>query len=159
VVEEGGGVLWERPPLERMPIFLRGGAPIPMWPLAQSTSMLDRSRLRIECYPGGRAETVLYEDDGESLDYQSGAFSKINLSHSDEGHVRVFTRGKTEGQYRVESRTFEVVFVGCEREPSSLALISSAQKKSLSWNTDERRGEISVEVNDSDDGFRVEMRF
>ena len=158
VVEEGGGVLWERPPLDRMPIFIRGGAPVPMWPLAQSTEWIDRSRLRIDCYPGGSAETVLYEDDGESHEHKSGAFAKIKLTHSDESDVRIFSRGVTEGTDRVENRTIEVVFVGCEREPSSIDLISSGQKKSLSWSSDERRGEISVEVSDSADGFRVEMK-
>ncbi len=55
-------------PLEELPLFVRGGAIIPAWPLAQHTGAIDRADTRLHVWPGdGRLD--YYEDDGSTQAY------------------------------------------------------------------------------------------
>ena len=57
-------------PLERMPMYVRAGAIIPMGPVRQhSHEPLDHLTLKV--FPG-IGDSLLYEDDGESFRYQEG---------------------------------------------------------------------------------------
>ncbi|MCL4506739.1 MAG: glycoside hydrolase family 31 protein [Chloroflexi bacterium] len=58
-------------PLDELPLFVRGGAIIPMWPLAQHTGAIDRAGLRLHIWPG-RGKLDFYEDDGNTRAYERG---------------------------------------------------------------------------------------
>jgi alpha-glucosidase len=59
----GPGDLVASAPLEEMPLFVRGGAILPMWNLAQHTGAIDRASLRLHIWPG-KGHLAFYEDDG-----------------------------------------------------------------------------------------------
>ncbi len=60
-------------PLDELPIFVRAGAVIPMWPLAQHTGAIDRADVTLHIWSGdGRFD--LYEDDGVSRAYLRGEY-------------------------------------------------------------------------------------
>jgi alpha-glucosidase (family GH31 glycosyl hydrolase) len=70
-------------PLERLPLFVRAGAIIPMQQVMDYVGAEDADTLVLEIFPTfeGVPETfTLYEDDGESLDYMQGEFARIPLS-------------------------------------------------------------------------------
>jgi len=74
-------------PLEKMGLFVRGGAVLPCAPVGDN-SCYDPSRLELDCYPAENAtEFVLYEDDGDSLKYLKGEYcaTPIRLERSHEG--------------------------------------------------------------------------
>jgi alpha-glucosidase len=154
---DGAAAVSADAPLDRMPLFVRGGAPLPMWEPAESTEWIDRSRLRVECYPGGAARTPLYEDDGETRNHARGEYAKILLETRQEEGRRLFSRGPTEGCYRVPGRTVEVVFVGCSAKPARVLLREGGVERRIAWRRTRRRGEVSVRVPDCDDGFSVVM--
>lgn len=73
-------------PLDELPIFVRAGAVIPMWPLAQHTGAIDRADVTLHIWSGdGRFD--LYEDDGVSRSYLRGEYWVTA--------VRVRTKGDT----------------------------------------------------------------
>lgn len=59
-------------PLEEMPLFVRGGAIIPMWQTAQHTGAIDRASLRLHVWQG-KGALDFYEDDGRTRAYGRGA--------------------------------------------------------------------------------------
>lgn len=61
-------------PLGRIPIFVRGGAVIPMRQLVQYTDQSPIDPLTFEIYPDGDSKTNYYEDDGSTLNYQRGVY-------------------------------------------------------------------------------------
>ena len=63
---QGGRSFVATAPLERAPLFFRGGSVIPVAEPAISTAFIDRETLILEVRPGGPAEGILYEDDGET---------------------------------------------------------------------------------------------
>ncbi|NLW02062.1 MAG: DUF5110 domain-containing protein [Clostridiaceae bacterium] len=72
---EGGRFIIADAPLDRIPLFVREGAIIPMARSACSTQSMDFSTLWIEIYAGPEGSFTLYEDDGLSMDYHYGAFN------------------------------------------------------------------------------------
>ena len=63
--------------LTKIPVFVRAGAVLPMYPEALTTSGSDKSTLTFDIWPGvGGTEFSVYEDDGETRAYQDGLFSR-----------------------------------------------------------------------------------
>jgi len=68
--------------------------------------------LEIRVYEGQDATFTLYEDEGDTYDYESGKYSTITFSWSDS--AKKLTIGAPAGSYpgMPTTRTFNVVFVG-----------------------------------------------
>jgi len=69
--------------LETMPIYVRAGAVLPLGPVRQYTSEPTSDPLALVIYPGTDGASSLYEDDGRSFDYRTGAWMKIAMSWHD----------------------------------------------------------------------------
>ncbi len=87
--------------LETSPIFVRKGS---ILALAHESDYADTDqweRLVLDVYPaeGKTDSSLLYEDDGESLDYQSGAYRKTEMSVSTEGGKTTIEIGRAKGAY------------------------------------------------------------
>ncbi|HTB34147.1 MAG TPA: DUF5110 domain-containing protein, partial [bacterium] len=67
-------------PLEGLPLFVRGGAPLCIQEAGQARACAKEGALILRVLPGPPAERELYEDDGESVDYKSGAFRKTRMA-------------------------------------------------------------------------------
>jgi alpha-D-xyloside xylohydrolase len=82
-------------PFERMPLFVRAGAVIPTGPVTQYVDQDRAAPLTVLVFAGADGTFSLYEDDGKSLGYKQGAFSRIPIRYDDRtGTVRF---GKREG--------------------------------------------------------------
>jgi len=90
----GGGYHVAEAPLERMPIYVRSGAMLPLWPVQQHVGQQPRPPLHLQVYPGGRATFQLYRDDGISWEYEHGAYDVFELS-TDATASGVRVRGRT----------------------------------------------------------------
>ena len=60
-------------PLDRLPLFGRGGTLVPLATLDDDGTVDDRS-LTLRVFPGDGAGSI-YDDDGETFDYRRGAFA------------------------------------------------------------------------------------
>lgn len=78
----GGTMLRVDAPLETVPMFVRGGAIIPLGPQINYVGEKPLDPITFAIYPddNGAAATTLYEDDGSSPAYKAGAFRRTNLS-------------------------------------------------------------------------------
>lgn len=59
-------------PMERLPLFVRGGAIIPSQQDMSHTDQAPIDPLTLDVYPDGTSSRPYYEDDGVSFDYQHG---------------------------------------------------------------------------------------
>ncbi|HTC80116.1 MAG TPA: DUF5110 domain-containing protein, partial [Acidimicrobiia bacterium] len=110
--ERHRGPVWlgEYPaPLDRLPLFVKGGSIVPMWPEGtRSWASRDTSRLDLAIYPEGRSEFSLYEDDGVTRQYAEGRYAWQRFSvDAAETEVQV-TIGPSVGEYagRPERRSY-----------------------------------------------------
>ena len=80
----GPGTITLPAPLGRIPILVRAGAILPMQAKMQYSGERPLDTLYLEIFPdpGVSGTTMIYEDDGETLRYQSGAYALTSLSQS-----------------------------------------------------------------------------
>jgi alpha-glucosidase (family GH31 glycosyl hydrolase) len=77
VVDAGaGGKVVDIPvDLGTLPVLVRAGAIIPMYPESLYDGEVPADPLTLDIYPHGKSEFVIYEDDGNTRAYRDGAFS------------------------------------------------------------------------------------
>ena len=61
--------------LATLPLLVRAGAILPMYPESLYDGQVAADPLTLDIYPAGQSEFVLYEDDGTTRSYLDGAFS------------------------------------------------------------------------------------
>jgi alpha-glucosidase len=66
-------------PLDTLPLFVRGGAVIPMAPLQQYAGQRPLDTINLHLWPGTPCVLPWYEDDGNSLAYEYGGFHERDL--------------------------------------------------------------------------------
>ncbi|WP_260925931.1 TIM-barrel domain-containing protein [Novosphingobium sp. 9] len=79
----GGQDVTVAAPAERMPLFVRAGSIVPMGPVMQYTDEKPEAPVTLVVYTGASGATSLYEDDGRSEGYKSGAFSRMPIVYDD----------------------------------------------------------------------------
>ena len=98
--------------LNEFPLLVRAGTPIPLQPYTQRMTTEPLACLRIRCWPGedgGVGTNTLYEDDGQSRDYETGAFATTQMSYVRRGSQVSVTVEPTDGQYRGQLERREIV--------------------------------------------------
>ena len=75
VRHEGPGGITVEAPLERLPLFVRAGAIVPMGPVVQHTAERPLDEVILMMYPDGTSRFELYEDDGRSNAYRRGQYA------------------------------------------------------------------------------------
>jgi alpha-glucosidase len=78
---QGGTMIRAEAPLETVPMFVRGGAIIPMAPEMKFVGEKPADPITFAIYPDekGSASTTLYEDDGLTTAYQNGIFRRTTV--------------------------------------------------------------------------------
>ena len=97
--------------IDQLPLFIKGGSILPLCTKpVQYASVADWQELQINVYPGADGSFTLYEDEGDNLNYENGAYSTIPFTWSDKS--RTLTIGKRTGSFNGmhQSRTFIITF-------------------------------------------------
>ena len=95
--------------LNRVPMFVRAGSILPLGPEMQYTGEKPWDNLEIRLYPGADGTFTLYEDEGDTYNYERGIYSTIPFHWNDRSHT--LTIGHRQGQYpgMLTNRKFTVV--------------------------------------------------
>jgi alpha-glucosidase (family GH31 glycosyl hydrolase) len=86
-----GEVITVSPGLDRIPVYVKDGGIIPMGPaLMHAPKPTDKINLEIRYYGSKPGKYLLYDDDGESFNYEKGDFSfrEINISKGTDGKLK-----------------------------------------------------------------------
>lgn len=94
-----------------MPLYVRAGAIIPMQPVMQSTDERPLEELTLRIWPG-HGEFRLYEDDGHTFEYQTGAFATTTYRVNSQGQQTRVAITAREGNWTLPSRETIVQLVG-----------------------------------------------
>ncbi len=95
--------------LDRVPMFVRAGSILPLGPEMQWVGEKAWDNLELRIYPGADGSFTLYEDEGDSYNYEKGAYSVILFSWNEK--TRTLTIGDRQGSYpgMLLNRLFTVV--------------------------------------------------
>ena len=101
-------------PLERMPLFVRGGAVLPTRSPVRHVDETPDEPLVLEVFPGADAQLDLVEDDGRTLAYRGDVVARtpLRLWSRAGGRLRL-ELSRREGPYAIAERTLRVAVHGC----------------------------------------------
>ena len=95
--------------LDRVPMFVRAGSILPLGPEMQYVGEKAWDNLEVRVYPGADGTFTLYEDEGDTYNYEQGAYATITFRWSEA--ARTLTIGARQGEYKgmITNRQFVVV--------------------------------------------------
>ncbi|MGA7745039.1 MAG: TIM-barrel domain-containing protein [Polyangia bacterium] len=108
----GGATVAAAPaPFDAMPVYVRAGSIVPLGPDLQYSSEKPEDPITFYVYAGADGAFTLYEDQGTTNDYETGAFSQIPLTWTDA--TNTLSIGARQGSFTgmLASRTFQVVLI------------------------------------------------
>ncbi|MGB1260633.1 MAG: NPCBM/NEW2 domain-containing protein, partial [Akkermansiaceae bacterium] len=161
-------------PLEKLPMLVKAGAIIPMYPEMLYNDQKPKNPLTFDIYPHGESEFVLYEDDGLTKKHQQGEFAKQKITviapeNSQAGSIQIIVNppeGKFDGQLLKRIYQFQVhaeskpqnVIVAEKRAPEHPNL-AAFNKAETGWffDADDRRGIVHIKANSMDVKKRLKV--
>ena len=154
-------------PLDFCPIFVRGGAIIPMQNIVQYSDEKSIDPLILSVYPSRTSKVQYYEDDGISFDYTRGDFLLINYTCSKTEQSITFEIGKREGNYKPSPRSYEIIFNSVEQKPSKIlwngevmemiSLENELRSKTSGWVYLEDKQTVVVRIPDGGEQEKIEI--
>jgi alpha-D-xyloside xylohydrolase len=122
----GGQAIKAEAPLSRMPLFVKAGAIVPTTDVQQYVGEKPNLPITLVIYTGKDGKYELYEDDGLSMAYKRGAYSRIPVAFDNAtGRVTIGARsGKFDGM--VDKRVFKIRFIGAGAKPTDFDAAADA---------------------------------
>jgi Alpha-glucosidases, family 31 of glycosyl hydrolases len=108
---EGGRAIDAAAPLAEMPLFVRAGSIVPMGPAIEFAEQAE-DPIELRIYAGADADFALYQDDGNTYNYEKGEHATVTLHWDDAS--RTLTAGQRNGRFTGMSASlkFHLVLVG-----------------------------------------------
>ncbi|MEM1326663.1 MAG: TIM-barrel domain-containing protein [Bacteroidota bacterium] len=98
--------------LERIPIFVKAGAILPLYPVQQYVGEIEIETLQLQVYYGeGEYESVIYTDAGEGYAYQEGD-SRLATFRMKGETAQLSIQQQLEGTFDAEFKTYELSIIG-----------------------------------------------
>jgi len=135
-------------PIDKLPVFVKSGAIIPMWPEMLYFNQKAHDVITFDIYPAGNSSFTLYEDDGLSRDFEKGAFSQQTIQcHA--SNSLVISVGAAKGDYKGKPSARGYMFtVHLSQSPSEVMTSKGSLKK---YNT-------VAELDKATDGWAYESK-
>ncbi|MEM4531977.1 MAG: DUF5110 domain-containing protein, partial [Thermofilaceae archaeon] len=149
-------------PLDRVPLFVKAGAVIPMWPPMNHVGERKPDPLFLHVYAGNGSFT-LYEDDGETLEYTKGAYALTRISASLAGERLSIEVGRREGKYQPERKHVVVVVHGAREVvkvlKNGVELPRLVSLEEVGEGVLEIDGKVFIKVRDAVEGCKIDVIF
>ena len=108
---KGGRMIKAAAPLGIMPLFVKAGSIIPMGPVTQHTGEKPNAAIELRVYPGADGAFILYEDEGDGYNYETGAYAIIAIRWIDSARQLVVEDRQGEFDGMAAQKVFRIVLV------------------------------------------------
>jgi alpha-glucosidase len=118
----GGKKIKVDPPLDTLPVYVRAGAIIPQQPVVQYVGEPPKGPLQVRVYSGPDCRGDLYMDDGSTLAYQRGEFSRVRFTcEAAADHLQINV-SSPQGPYRPWFNDVQVIVYGARGDVGQVSL-------------------------------------
>ena len=122
-IHEGPATVELEMVLGGLPTFVREGAIVPRRDLVQWTDEKPIQTLSLDVYPGpGPSSFSLYEDDGHTLDFQTGIHAVTTYTTQRSAAGATLSAGAREGTFSPPARALEIRVRRVDHAPTAVAL-------------------------------------
>ena len=129
------------PPLDTVPIYVRGGSIVPEQPVVQNTDEVPQGPLQISVYPGPDCKGSLYQDDGSTFAYQRGEFMRMQFTCESRPDSLLLKLSTPQAQYKPWWSEMKFLFYGFASKPHELTVDG---RNISDWEYDPGKGMISL---------------
>jgi len=131
--------------LDRIPVFAKAGAIVPLGPFVDWGGVDLPNILNINIFPGADNSFSLYEDDGETLDYEKGNYALTEFKQIWNNTRTEFSISPAKGEPHIipENRIYRLVFSALE-EPESINAKIDGEKTAIDWQYDKSDHKITL---------------
>ena len=106
------GDVYIETPLEKMPIFVKAGAVVPFYPVAQFVGESSAEKITLHIYYiEGDQTSYIYEDAGDGYDYKNGTYLLRHFKVSGSSFTMEIKQ-QTEGNFKSMIKYYQVVIHG-----------------------------------------------
>ena len=98
-------------PLTTLPLFVRPGSILPMGPFLQYSNEKPADPIELRIYRGADGVFTLYEDEGDTYDYEKGQYTTIPISWHQSSHTLEIGARASSFPGMIKERIFNVVLV------------------------------------------------
>ncbi len=107
----GGQTIAAGCPMDIMPLYVKAGAILPMGPVMEYATEKAADTIEIRIYPGADGRFTVYEDAGDTYNYEKGESATFTLNWNDK--KRTLAISATSGSFpgMLKSRRFNIVVV------------------------------------------------
>ena len=162
---DGGKWMQAEAPLDRLPVFVRAGAVIPMQQVVQYSDQAPADPLTYEIFPSTEAKGICYEDDGNGFEYTSGKYRKVEIKAEVKNGVVSVVRSAAEGSYGIPNSSIVFSINGTKQKPAAVSLrgkkipeVSSLAGTKEGWVFDARLMRLAVKTTDSQEEIQLSAR-
>ena len=117
-----GQVQMVDPPLDSLPVYVRGGTIIPQQSVVQYIEQVPQGPLQISVYPGSDCHGTLYQDDGNTMAYARGEFLRMEFTCDARADSLRLNFSKTEGTYKPWWNSIKIAFFGVQSAPRTVSV-------------------------------------
>jgi alpha-glucosidase (family GH31 glycosyl hydrolase) len=163
---EGGKVIQKNYMLHELPLFVKEGSIIPMYPKISNLQELP-NQLQLKVFPGKKGTFDLYEDNGDNENYKAAAFSMTKITQAENENVKTITIQPAKGNYEgmSTSRSYEIL-LPISFPPSKVMVngevfeyAESKSSKSWTYNGQELMASISIPEQSISDTVNIQISY
>jgi alpha-D-xyloside xylohydrolase len=107
----GGATIDAPAPIDTMPLYVKAGSIVPLGPVVNYTREKSAAPLELRIYRGKDASFTLYADEGDSYNYEKGAFAEIPITWNDAAGKLTFAARQGSYPGMPPTREFHITFV------------------------------------------------
>lgn len=107
--QDGGREITRETKLDLIPLYVKAGSILPIGPDVQYATEKKWDHLEIRVYPGADGHFVLYEDEFDNYNYESGAYTEIPFIWNESARTLTIDRRKGSYEGMPINRKFSIV--------------------------------------------------
>jgi len=121
---KGDQTIEKNTPIDIIPLYVPSGSIIPWGPDVTYASEKNWQELEIRIYPGANGTFTLFEDEGDTYNYEKGGYTTIPFTWNES--TKTLTIGKREGDFTgmQKKRVFKVVVVTSKNNPADKSAVT-----------------------------------
>lgn len=108
---KGGQIVDTDAPFDKIPLYVKEGSIIPMGKIIQHSEESSNEVLEIRVYAGANGTFNLYEDEGDTYNYEKGHYTIIPFSWDEKNKTLTIEDMKGDFKNALTERTFNIVIV------------------------------------------------
>ncbi len=128
----GGQIIEASADIETMPLYVRAGSIIPIGPTIHYSSEEKTEPLELKVYKGKDGSFLLYEDEGDSYNYEKGDFATIPIHWEDAKNYLVIE--ERQGSYPGMKNSRELLITVINANTKEDCLTSTCIQKNIVYN-------------------------